>query len=197
MAFCLVLSLVLPGTALLMSGPFSRGAARVLASETAQPATRIRKAGSGEDNSDNTNSGRDAFDASKAVMLTDSELKELEESLAFEDNGFFLSTYTRPEEIAWSEVFYNGAGIDLDDEDPDYQYVKDYFVDMYGELVTGLFVLRLSDVRDFVREKTGADYAASTRPAELDDTWDWFDGKGVISSMHGDTNYQPIACIHC
>ena len=167
-------------------------AARIENAGTVQYATRIRKAGQGGDDTDAGNSGQAGFDASKAVRLTDGELEELNESLAFEDNGFFLSTYTRPEEIAWSEVLYNGAGIDIDSEDPDYRYVQDYLEDMYGELVTGLFVLKLSDVRDLVHEKTGSDYTDSTRPVELDDNWDWFDGKGLVASLHGDTNYQPI-----
>ncbi|MBR6478712.1 MAG: hypothetical protein IKS85_09725 [Lachnospiraceae bacterium] len=43
--------------------------------------------------------------------LTEQELKKLQWSIRGSDNGFFVSTYYRPEEIDWQEVFYNGAGM--------------------------------------------------------------------------------------
>ncbi|MBR6259759.1 MAG: hypothetical protein IKR21_06050, partial [Oscillospiraceae bacterium] len=47
-------------------------------------------------------------------QLTVEELDELTENLDYNENGFFVCSYYRPEEIDWSEVFYNGAGIALD-----------------------------------------------------------------------------------
>ena len=45
--------------------------------------------------------------------LTEKELKKLQWSIRGSDNGFFVSTYYRPEEIDWQQVFYNGAGVML------------------------------------------------------------------------------------
>lgn len=45
--------------------------------------------------------------------LTEKELKKLQWSIRGSDNGFFVSTYYRPEEIDWQQVFYNGAGVKL------------------------------------------------------------------------------------
>lgn len=45
--------------------------------------------------------------------LTEQELKKLQWSIRSSDNGFFVHTYYRPEEIDWEQVFYNGAGIKI------------------------------------------------------------------------------------
>lgn len=43
--------------------------------------------------------------------LTEQEVKKLQWSVRGSDNGFFVCTYYRPEEIDWQQVFYNGAGL--------------------------------------------------------------------------------------
>ncbi|MBO5998266.1 MAG: hypothetical protein J6P87_01105, partial [Lachnospiraceae bacterium] len=91
-----------------------------------------------------------------------------------------------------SEVFYNGAGIDLDSSDPDYISAYEYAEGMSGEIYTGLFAFRVSDVADYVREKTGSDYANAEKPLEMAQNWDYLDSRGIVYNLHGDTNMQPI-----
>ena len=49
--------------------------------------------------------------AGEARSLTEEELADLSDSLDDGDIGFFMTEYSRPEEIRWGDVFYDGAGI--------------------------------------------------------------------------------------
>ena len=57
--------------------------------------------------------------------LTEQELKKLQWSVRSSDNGFFVSTYYRPEEIDWEQVFYNGAGIKLNVTDDQVALIRE------------------------------------------------------------------------
>ena len=168
-------------------------------------ASRIIRRGSG-DSGENGDSGRqDAQQGGQDMpgtgaeegweILTEAELAQLTEVLDPSDVGFYLSTYTRPEEIKWKEVFYNGAGISLPDTDADYRQVCSRLEEEYGELYTGVTALRIADVAEFVEEKTGSDYSMAEWPLELEDDWEYFYGIDIAASLHGDTNYQPVRFI--
>lgn len=115
--------------------------------------------------------------------MTEDELDALTDSLSYEENGFFLSTYVRPEEIDWHEVCYNGAGIakTLTEED----YAR--YTEELGELFGDVEVIAPADLERFVREKTGTSYAAARNPLN----WE-FDSDGNYIREHGDTNLQGI-----
>ena len=122
--------------------------------------------------------------AAEMRPMTEEELTALENSLTFEENGFFVCSYDRPEEIVWNEVFYNGAGIRRDpteDEIADYEHWN-------GEIYTDLEVLSREDVERFVLEKTGTEYRAARKPLD----WYCSDDYDVYMFQHGDTNYQEI-----
>ena len=117
--------------------------------------------------------------------LTQAELEELNAALSWEDNGFFVCAYDRPEEIDWNQVCYNGAGIDQELTEEDYAHYEEAL----GELYTDLTVIRRTDLEQFVLEKTGTSYALARKPLGL--SWFTEDNETYVH-QHGDTNYQPI-----
>ena len=115
--------------------------------------------------------------------LTESELSELTEHLSFEENGFFVCSYDRPEEIDWHEVCYNGAGINRTPTETDYEYFEATFGEVFGDVE----MIYLEDLENFVLEKTGTPYELARKPLQ------WYTETGnVFLFDHGDTNYQPI-----
>lgn len=122
-------------------------------------------------------------EAQQGRALSDGELAELTASMPPEENGFFLSAYSRPEEIDWYQVCYNGAGIS---QEPTAAQLKDY--ERYNEPVT-LHVTAIAKERlaAFVAEKTESAYAEARAPLSWHLTED-----GVYLHEHDDTNYQPI-----
>ena len=115
--------------------------------------------------------------------LTQKELDRLTESLDYSENGFFVTSYSRPEEIRWDEVFYNGAGIAVEPTDKQLaEYVK-----YEGEVMTSMVCVPFADAEEFVRAHTGTEYAAARRPL----TWYLAEGD-LFMTQHGDTNMQPI-----
>lgn len=57
--------------------------------------------------------------------LTEQELKKLQWSVRGSDNGFFVSTYYRPEEIDWEQIFHDGAGIKLTVTDDQVAFIRE------------------------------------------------------------------------
>ena len=123
-------------------------------------------------------------EAAQERALTAEELDELNDSLNPDENGFFASVYSRPEEIDWTQVFYSGAGIEAEMTD---EQVSEY-ENRNGPAVAGLFAVRKEDVERFVKEKTGTDYAEALNG--LYGNWDEIDDLYVL--QHGDTNYRPV-----
>ena len=128
---------------------------------------------------------------STGQRLTAAELDALNDALSDDDNGFFQCVYSRPEEIDWCQVFYNGAGIGekADDE------IFDAFEDEYGELYTGLTVIDYAALEDFVWDRTETEYREARKPLWVeergsDQWWKYLNGKLVFA--HGDTNYRPV-----
>ena len=122
--------------------------------------------------------------------LTAEEVASLNQNLDPDENGFFLSTYDRPEEIDWHQVFYNGAGIALSAYEDGAEEAVAYFESLYGELMTNLEVITQSDIEDFVWEKTHTEYSAARRPVSLH--WTYMASGDCWLHAHGDTNYQPV-----
>ena len=123
--------------------------------------------------------------------LSEEELEALNNALSDEDNGFFHSVYTKPQEIDWEQVFYSGAGIGEKADDEMY----DAYEAEFGELYTGLTVIDPEALEDFVWDKTETEYREARNPLWIeergsDQRWQYINGRLVFP--HGDTNYRPV-----
>ena len=121
-------------------------------------------------------------------QMTDEELTALTASLDYADNGFFLSTYDRPEEIDWNEVCYCGAGISAHLSDA----ARAAYEARYGEIFTDLEAIYTADLEDLAWDKTQTPYAVARRPVSLAG-WDYLDDFDLWVFQHGDTNMQTIS----
>ena len=121
--------------------------------------------------------------------VSSSELKKLGKELTEDYNGFFASTYTRPEEISWDQVFYTGAGFALDPFGKDSRLLDEYLslFDEDYELITDVTMVAEKDVEKYVKETTGLSYDEMWEPL----SWTYLYESGVYASEHGDTNYMP------
>lgn len=119
--------------------------------------------------------------------LTEDELRALSDSITVKEDGFFLSTYDRPEEIDWHQVFYNGASISVDPTEAQYEAWES----RYGELYTSLTIIPVSAVEEFVLDMTATSYALARKPLSL--SWLLIDDDTMYCHAHGDTNYEPIS----
>lgn len=130
----------------------------------------------------------DAPDGETPAALSADELRAINDSLSFEDNGFFVCTYSRPEEIDWHEVLYNGAGIGTEMTDELYAAIE---AAEGGELYTDATLIPADAIGDFVYEKTGIPYSYARKPIWF--RWAYLDeDDGYYYFLHGDTNAQPI-----
>ena len=127
-----------------------------------------------------------------ARFLTPEEVTDLNKKLDPGLNGFFLSDYRDPAEIKWFEVFYNGAGIDVQLN----QKQTEAFLKAIGEeeLMTDVTAVHEKDVRDFVKKTTGTSYDDAKYP--LSNSWTAIPDSDLYAYMHGDTNYQSISFIN-
>ena len=131
--------------------------------------------------------GMPAACASESVggrrALSQSELDAINSSLDPSENGFFVTSYSCPEEIDWAEVLYNGAGMKVQ---PNEAQIAGYTSYM-GEIMTSLVCIPKTAVEHFVLEKTGTEYRAARRPL----FW-YLSEDGLYMTQHGDTNAQMI-----
>ena len=118
------------------------------------------------------------------VRLSAAEIKNINDNIAVDYNGFFLCDYCCPEMIDWGTVLYNGAGISRDLTDEEY----DNFTSEYGEVMTGITAIDEDALNDYIKKTTGTDLAHSL--IGLD--WSYLYMYRVYCSAHGDTNYMPI-----
>ncbi|MCR4655132.1 MAG: right-handed parallel beta-helix repeat-containing protein [Lachnospiraceae bacterium] len=125
--------------------------------------------------------------------LSEKELKELSDTVGKDYNGFFCTTYARPEEIEWNEVFYNGAGIDIDIyADENSKILEDFLADNEYEsqedMMTDVTVINEKDVEDYVKKTSGLSYEEAWCPL----TWMYLYDDEVYYSEHGDTNFKDV-----
>ena len=128
--------------------------------------------------------------AGEARSLTEEELADLSDSLDDGDIGFFMTEYSRPEEIRWGDVFYDGAGIAVI---PDAEQ-REAYEQWDGETENRLVAVYERDAAEFVLEKTGTDYSDARYPLQLD--WlsvsDEHSGDRLYITDHGDTDWPAI-----
>ena len=139
--------------------------------------------------SDNQNiQASDIKESEEAVELTQEELNSFSELFGTSEyNGFVVSPFNDVNDIDWSEVFFNGAGIaatDVSEEERENAYK--HFGDDCGDLIT----LRADDIKSFVESHTGLQY---------DDIKDQIGFKYIKEydsyyALHGDSNWMPYTC---
>ncbi len=126
----------------------------------------------------------------KERLLSKQELKMVEDDLnTVEYNGFTSIEFSSPDRIYWDEVFYNGAGLDTPDVDPD--VVEAAFMEQMGwdELYTDLTWLGKEQIEDFMEETSGISAGDAMYPL----SWEYMKDFDLYLFAHGDTNYMPIA----
>lgn len=120
--------------------------------------------------------------------LSREELNILQEDLCKKYNGFFLSLYDVPTRINWNQVFYSGAGIEVEcTPEQEQRYIQDTNYDQNTSLIT----LEASDVKDYVYKLTGTDYKKAIKPL----TWKYYSDIDRYMWDVGDTNYQEITLL--
>lgn len=105
-------------------------------------------------------------------------------------NGFMQCEYSKPSDIFWSEVLYNGCEISTDKLG---SKEKELYVAAGGEKepLGSLFVFKKADVENFVKKMTGEDYAKASHPLP----WIYLEQPGLYVTEHGDTNFNPVKCV--
>ncbi len=120
------------------------------------------------------------------TALSARELRALNDRVnTVEENGFFQCTFSRPQQIDWHEVLYNGAGIECE---PSEEALEEFNRYMDEDWDCPIICIADTAVRDFVWEKTLTSYAEAEN--QLWTTWTEADGYALTS--HGDTNFMPI-----
>ena len=115
--------------------------------------------------------------------LEQDELDVLSDALDWSINGFFVTTYSRPEEIDWNEVFYNGAGMARKPSESELAEYENFC----GPAMTSLVCIDRENIESFVREKTGMEYCVARHPLQ------WYvTDSGLYMTQHGDTNARQI-----
>ena len=115
--------------------------------------------------------------------LEQDELDVLSDALDWSINGSFVTTYSRPEEIDWNEVFYNGAGMARKPSESELAEYENFC----GPAMTSLVCIDRENIESFVREKTGIEYSAARHPLQ------WYvTDSGLYMTQHGDTNARQI-----
>ncbi len=117
--------------------------------------------------------------------LSDDEMAKLREALDPACMAFCTTVYACPEEIDWTQVFYNGAGIS---EEPSETALAEYLSGGgWGEL--DMECLRDERVREFVWKHTLTSYDLADHPLFPR----WFESSdGYYIREHGDTNAFPV-----
>ena len=105
-------------------------------------------------------------------------------------NGFLQCEYSKPSDIFWDEVLYNGCDISKSELGAK---EKELYIAAGGnkEPLGSLFVFKKSDVADFAKRMTGEDYAKAAHPL----TWIYLEKPGLYVTEHGDTNFDPVKCV--
>lgn len=126
-----------------------------------------------------------------AVALTDDELQAL--TALFDTpayNGFLEKPFSSPEDISWDAVLRNGAGLTV--QDVSEEEVSSY-LDATGQkkLYGDLFVIRKSDLAEYIRKYTGTDFI----PGEKDLAWDYIAERDSFYTLHWAGEYIAFTCV--
>ena len=127
----------------------------------------------------------------RLVWLTSEECEKIQNMLSsIENYGFLHSSYTSPENIKWSEVFYGGAGI-ATQELPE-QEKQDYLEAVGSSYSYGdLFKITSKQLEEFVKEKTNSSYQDALRPLE----WTYLEPYDAYYATYWDTNIDSYQCL--
>ncbi len=128
-------------------------------------------------------------DANEKIKLTDNELAEFTKNLnKIENNGFIIMNYTNIENANYSEVLYNGAGIDIQNE----VIIKEY-EETTAEQGMGVPVkkLKAEEIDMFLRKKTGIIFNLK----EILSKVPYSEKYDAYYFVGGDTNYLELNCI--
>ena len=101
------------------------------------------------------------------------------------ENGFFQCSFSRPQEIDWNEVFYNGAGIDCE---PSEAALEDFQRQMDEDWDCPIICFTETAMTEFVWNKTLTSYAEAEK--QIWSSWETSDG--YVLASHGDTNFMPV-----
>ena len=200
---------------LLRSGQTQEADSEVLSSKSDHTAQS-----EAHDSEANTNAGEGESDTQtdqeEERELTEQEVKQLSRSVRSSDNGFFVCTYYRPEEIDWEQVFYNGAGVGMTLTDEQMYELRVRLTEEEAQKnpqptpeptegeegeegeevqeaepelieIPGLTVVSLNSIKSFVKSRTGIDYSEMRKPVE----WPEF-SRNIFYLVHGDSNYTRI-----
>ncbi len=117
----------------------------------------------------------------KKGKLSDDDLKAVKEYIDAEYNGFLTCSYSRPEEIVWGEVLYNGGGISTELTDEELKAFKNT---TGGEIYTDITAIRGETLSNYVKQTSGTLYEDAICPIG----WTYLEDYDVYCFMHGDTN---------
>ena len=142
--------------------------------------------------SDNQNiQASDIKESEEAVELTQDELNSFTELFGTtEYNGFLVRPFNSVNDIEWSEVLYNGAGIgatDVSEEEKDAFYKQASLDEECGDLI----VLRANDIKQFVQSHAGVQYEDMKEQIGFEYVKDY----DSYYSLHGDSNWMSYSCI--
>ena len=124
--------------------------------------------------------------ASEWRELDREELDLLEQNANSSDNGFFVCTFDRPEEIDWAQVFGSGAGglgVALGDD------VIEAYEAVCGELTGDLLAVYPEDMYDYAERMTGIPYAVARKPV----AWQYLPEFNLLCTESWDPNFQEIS----
>ena len=115
------------------------------------------------------------------------ELRELSDRAnSIAENGFFQTTFSRPQEIDWNEALYNGAGIDCEPSEAALAEYKWYYEDEDWDCP--IVCVDDAALREFAWKKTLTSYSEAEKQL-----WtSWYETDGCFLTSHGDTNFYPI-----
>ena len=122
-------------------------------------------------------------------QLTPEELEQFTGYLNRWDNyGFLLSEYESPEYVDLEQVFYSGAGMEIEEltEEERASYEAEI-----GEIYTAVVRLTTSQINDFLQVKTGITLADS----KTEFGWSYLEEYDCYVCQCGDTNYTSFTCI--
>ena len=142
----------------------------------------------GEDDPEPDEEPDDETDTEVFEELTEDELYEI--NCSDFNCGFFLSDYQRPEEIDWYEVFYNGAGIEQDLTDEEWEYINEN----YNDIGIDFEALSKAQISEYMELHTECDSRYAENP--VTDDWEYVSEYDLYVFFHGDTNMVDIDFTH-